>query len=54
VDTLEPTVTLRLRKVDYAGEQHLTHSGHTYTVMTTEGHGKWVDLTCRERGADRG
>ena len=53
VDALDPTVTLRLRTLDYAGEQHLSYMGHTYTVMATEGHGRWVDLTCRERGADR-
>lgn len=54
IDAMDATLTLRLRTLDYAGEQHLTYAGHTYTVMATEGHGRWVDLTCRERGADRG
>ncbi|MBR3387526.1 MAG: hypothetical protein IKG84_04760 [Bacteroidales bacterium] len=53
-DSLAAALTLRLRASDYEGEQHVRRSGRTYTVMSTESHGRWVDLTCRERGADRG
>lgn len=53
-DALGSLLTLRLRASDYEGEQHVVRSGHTYTVMSTESHGRWVDLKCRERGADHG
>ena len=53
-DSLGALLTLRLRASDYDSEQHVRRSGKTYTVMSTESHGRWVDLTCRERGADRG
>lgn len=53
-DALGPTLTLRIRATDYANQQRLRRSGITYTVMACEHHGRWVDLTCRERGSDRG
>jgi hypothetical protein len=53
-DSLAAALILRLRASDYEGEQHLKRNGRTYTVMSTESHGRWVDLKCRERGADRG
>ena len=31
-----------------------TINGITYTVMDAEGHGRWVDLSARARGSDRG
>lgn len=54
VDALDATCVLRLRAVDYDGQRTLVRGGVTYTVAGTETHGRWVDLTCRERGADRG
>ena len=53
-DSLAAALILRLRASDYADEQRLKRNGRTYTVMSTESHGRWIDLTCRERGADRG
>ena len=53
-DSLAALLTLRLRSSDYLNEQHVRRAGRTYTVMSTESHGRWVDRTCRERGADRG
>lgn len=54
VDTLSPALTLRLRTRDYKGEARVRRDGRTYAVIGTESHGRWIDLTCRERGADRG
>lgn len=54
VDALGPLVKLRLRASDYQGEQQLRRNGITYTVMDAEGHGRWVDISARERGSDRG
>lgn len=54
VDALTPLLALRLRTLDYAGEQRLKRFGRTYTVVSSETHGRWVDLSCRERGSDRG
>lgn len=53
VDALGPTLTLTIRATDYANESKLHRAGKTYTVMAAESHGRWVDLACRERGADR-
>ncbi len=54
VDGLRPSVTLRLRACDYDGERTVMRGGVTYSVMSSEGHGRWVDLACSERGSDRG
>lgn len=54
VDALSLTLALRLRANDYGGEARLKRGGRTYAVVGTEPHGRWIDLTCRERGADRG
>jgi hypothetical protein len=54
VDAIDATVTLRLRQVDYHGERRLKRGSVTLSVTRVESHGRWVDLTCRERGADRG
>jgi len=54
VDALTPSLTLRVRTVDYDGERRLRRGGRTYAIIATEPHGRWVDLTCKERGADRG
>ncbi len=53
-DGLRPAVTLRLRACDYDRERTVRRGGITYSVMSTEGHGRWVDLACVERGSDRG
>ena len=53
VDGLDALCTMRLRAADYDGERTVMRGGTTYTVVTAEGHGRWVDLTCRERGSDR-
>lgn len=50
---MRPQVTLRLRRIDYDGETTLERNGVTYTVITTEGSGKWVDLTCERKATDR-
>lgn len=54
VDGLGPTMRLRIRASDYQGEQRVRRAGVTYTVASAEGHGRWVDLACKERGSDRG
>lgn len=54
VDGLVPSLTLRIRASDYSGEQQLKRLGKTYTVIKAESAGRWLDLTCRERGSDRG
>lgn len=53
-DALGPAMSLRLRTLDYLGEQRLNRGGRSYTVTGAETHGRWMDLTCRERGSDRG
>lgn len=53
-DDLRPALEIRVRAADYDGEQHIARNGRTYTVMSFETHGRWLDLVCRERGADRG
>ena len=54
VDALDGTIEVRIRACDYADERKLRRGGTTYTITGSKGHGRWVDLTCRERGADRG
>ncbi len=54
VDALDGTIEVRIRACDYADERKLKRGGTTYTVLGAQSHGRWVDLTCRERGADRG
>ena len=54
VDGLGPAMRLRIRASDYRGEQRVRRAGVTYTVASAEGHGRWVDLACKERGSDRG
>ena len=54
VDARDGTVTVRIRALDYANESKLRRNGTTYTVLTVQNHGRWVELTCKERGADRG
>ena len=53
IDTQRPALVLRLRACDYAGERRLKRGNATYTVDATEGHGRWVDLTCSRKVADR-
>lgn len=50
---MRPQLRLRLRRVDYAGETTLSRGGVTYTVIATEGSGRWVDLTCERKATDR-
>lgn len=54
VDALDGSIAVRIRACDYADEQKLRRAGTTYTVLGVQNHGRWVDLTCKERGADRG
>lgn len=54
VDALDGSIVVRIRACDYASERRLRRSGVTYTVLGAQNHGRWVDLTCKERGADRG
>lgn len=54
VDALDGTIEVRIRACDYANERKLKRGGTTYTVMDVKNHGRWVDLVCKERGADRG
>ena len=53
VDSLDATMSIRIRSVDYDDERTVKRGGVTYSVITTETHGRWIDLVCRERGADR-
>ena len=53
VDSLTPSMTVRLRAIDYAGEPKLTRDGVEYSVTSTDGHGAWVDLTCSRKVSDR-
>lgn len=54
VDALDGTIEVRIRACDYDGERRLRRGGTTYTITGAKNRGRWVDLTCRERGADRG
>lgn len=54
VDALDGSIEVRIRACDYNDERKLRRGGTTYTITGTKNHGRWVDLTCRERGADRG
>lgn len=54
VDALDATCALRIRRGDYDGQRTVRRGGVTYSVVSAEGHGRWIDLRCRERGADRG
>lgn len=54
VDALDGSIAVRIRACDYADEQKLRRAGTTYTVLGAKNRGRWIDLTCRERGADRG
>ena len=54
VDALDETLVMRIRAIDYDNERRVRRSGITYTVIKSESHGRWCDLTCQERGADRG
>lgn len=53
VDSLMPTMTIRLRTIDYVGEPKLMRNEVEYSVISTEGHGAWVDLTCARKVSDR-
>lgn len=53
VDSLVPTMTIRIRTIDYAGEPKLMRSDIEYSVISTEGHGTWVDLACARKVSDR-
>jgi hypothetical protein len=50
---LRPQLELRIRSVDYDGEATLRRNGTTYTIIATSGSGKWLDLTCERKTADR-
>ena len=54
VDALDGTIEVRIRACDYTDERKLKRDGTTYTITGSKSHGRWVDLACRERGADRG
>lgn len=51
-DPSKAVVTLRVRSIDYLGERFLMRGGDKYTVISSEGAGKWVDLTCMRKVAD--
>lgn len=53
IDMQRPALQLRLRTCDYAGERRLKRNGVTYTIDESEGHGRWIDLTCSRKVADR-
>lgn len=53
VDMLRPGIRLRLRACDYDNETRLRRGGRTYTVTSVESHGRWVDLRCELKVADR-
>lgn len=53
IDMQRPALQLRLRACDYAGERRLKRNGVTYTIDESEGHGRWIDLTCSRKVADR-
>lgn len=53
VDALDETLVMRIRATDYDNERKVRRNGITYTVIKSESHGRWCDLTCQERGADR-
>ena len=50
---MRPHVDIRIRAIDYDGETTLVRNGVTYTVIETTGSGKWLDLTCERKVADR-
>lgn len=50
---LRPHLELRIRAADYDGETALRRGGITYTIVATSGAGKWLDLTCERKVADR-
>ena len=50
---LRPQMELRIRSIDYDGETTLRRNGVTYTIIATSGAGKWLDLTCERKVADR-
>lgn len=50
---LRPHLELRIRAIDYDGETTLTRNGITYTIIEIAGSGKWLDLTCERKVADR-
>lgn len=50
---LRPRLELRIRSIDYDGEATLRRNGTTYTIIATSGSGKWLDLTCERKTADR-
>lgn len=50
---LRPQLELRIRAADYDGEATLRRGGVTYTIIATSGSGKWLDLTCERKVADR-
>jgi len=53
IDALRPALTLRLRSTDYLGESQLKRGGIDYSVVATESHGQWIDLTCERKVSDR-
>lgn len=50
---LRPQIRLRIMAIDYDGETALRRGGITYTIIETSGAGKWLDLTCERKVADR-
>lgn len=50
---LRPQVELRVRAIDYDGETTVRRNDVTYTIIATSGAGKWLDLTCERKVADR-
>ena len=50
---LRPSLALRIRATDYDGEQTLIRGDTTYTVVSTSGAGRWLDLACERKVADR-
>ena len=53
IDEIRPALRLRLRSSDYAGESRLKRLGATYSVTSVDNVGRWVDLTCSQKVADR-
>lgn len=52
-DELRPFLALRLRGCDYRGEGELLRDGAAYTVLSVSRVGRWVDLACERKAADR-
>lgn len=53
IDNLRPALVLRLRACDYSGQSRIMRDCITYTVSSVDHHGRWVDVSCARKVADR-